>query len=311
MVTDMSNIAPPTFESESTANLAPQLLLPREVPLGGPRAMLVRRTLPHRSRRMIGPWCFVDHYGPATGVHMDVPPHPHTGLQTVSWLLSGQIRHNDNLGYEQLINPGELNLMTAGRAIAHAEVSESEELHGIQLWVVLPEQARHQSPHFEHHDNLPKIQTPHAQITVIMGEVEGHLSPAASYWPMVGAEITLTAARVEISLNPEFEYGLLAITDDGIVNDQHLPQHALLDLGSGLQTLAINAMPESKFLLIGGAHFTEEIVMWWNFIGRSHDEIEQMRQQWQKQEGYPPVEYPGAWLAAPELPTSRLKARGA
>lgn len=306
----MSNIAPPTFESDATQG-ASHVLLPREVPLGGPRAMLVRRTLPHKVRRMIGPWCFVDHYGPATSVHMDVPPHPHTGLQTVSWLLSGQIRHNDNLGYEQLIEPGQLNLMTAGKAIAHAEVSLSEELHGIQLWVVLPDSARHQAPHFEHHGELPRFSKPGADVVVMMGELEGAVSPAATYSPMVGAEITLTGNSTTLQTKGDFEYGVLAITDNATVNGQAVPQHALIDLGTGHDSITIEATPGAKLLLIGGAHFEEEIVMWWNFIGRSHEEIEQMRRDWQAQNGYPEVKYPGTWLRAPELPNTRLKSRGA
>ena len=133
-----------------------EVLAPREVPLGGPRALLVRRTLPQRARSLIGAWCFVDSYGPTpaprAGV-MDTPPHPHTGLQTVSWLYEGQIEHRDSTGAHQLIDPGQVNLMTAGRGIQHSEVSTTAAatLHGVQLWTALPEAARGAAPFFEHH----------------------------------------------------------------------------------------------------------------------------------------------------------------
>ncbi|WP_255254039.1 pirin family protein, partial [Streptomyces albidoflavus] len=125
-----------------------EVLTPREVPLGGPRAMTVRRTLPQRARTLIGAWCFADHYGPddvARTGGMDVPPHPHTGLQTVSWLFTGEIEHRDSLGVHAMVRPGELNLMTGGHGISHSEVSTpgTRILHGVQLWVALPAAHRH------------------------------------------------------------------------------------------------------------------------------------------------------------------------
>src|SRR6266545_525174 len=139
-------------------------LLPSvDVALGGPRGMTVSRTLPNRGRRMVGAWCFLDYYGPEdltrrTG--MRVPPHPHTGLQTVSWLFAGEVLHRDSLGSRQLIRPGQLNLMTAGRAISHSEetpADHSPTLHGVQLWTALPDRDRHTGPHFEHHAALPTV----------------------------------------------------------------------------------------------------------------------------------------------------------
>src|SRR5688572_9072188 len=162
----------------------PELLEPREVPLGGPRAMLVRRTLPHRDRRMVGAWCFVDHYGPddvSRGPGMRVPPHPHTGLQTVSWLLDGEILHRDSLGSQQAIRPGQLNLMTAGHGIAHSEESPAArppQLHGVQLWIALPEAARHGEARFEHHGELPVLRDSGMAVTLLAGELGGACSPA-------------------------------------------------------------------------------------------------------------------------------------
>ena len=131
-------------------------MTPREVPLGGLRAMTVRRTLPQRQRSLIGAWCFVDHYGPDpvddTG-GMNVAPHPHTGLQTVSWLFEGEIEHRDSAGNHAMVRPGEVNLMTAGRGISHSEISTpgTRTLHGAQLWVALPDADRHVEPDFAHH----------------------------------------------------------------------------------------------------------------------------------------------------------------
>jgi len=127
-----------------------QLVEPRQVPLGGPRGLLVARTLPHWARRTVGAWCFADHFGPTpggTGPGMHVPPQPHIGLQTVTWLIAGQVQHTDGLGSAQPIRPGELNLMTAGHGIAHAEDSaDAAGLHGLQLWTALPQEHRQMRP---------------------------------------------------------------------------------------------------------------------------------------------------------------------
>lgn len=129
-----------------------EVLHPREVPLGGPRAIRVQRTLPQRGRSLIGAWCFIDHYGPVAA-RMDVPPHPHTGLQTVSWLFSGEVEHRDSAGVRAVVRPGELNLMTAGAGICHSEVSvdAGPVLHGVQLWVALPAAARDTARDFAHY----------------------------------------------------------------------------------------------------------------------------------------------------------------
>ncbi|MCC2661372.1 MAG: pirin, partial [Arthrobacter sp.] len=137
-----------------------EILVPRAVALGGPRAMDVRRTLPQRQRSLIGAWCFLDHYGPdhvgATG-GMQVPRHPHTGLQTVSWLFTGEVEHRDSAGFHAMVRPGEINLMTAGRGISHSEFSTpgTDVLHGAQLWVALPDAARHMEPTFENYRPEP------------------------------------------------------------------------------------------------------------------------------------------------------------
>ena len=138
-----------------------EVLVGRPVALGGPRGMTVTRTLPNRGRRMVGAWCFVDYYGPddvSDSPGMQVAPHPHTGLQTVSWLVEGEVLHRDSVGSVQLVRPGQLNLMTAGHGISHSEQSPADRspvLHGVQLWTALPDHDRDVRPHFEHHPDLP------------------------------------------------------------------------------------------------------------------------------------------------------------
>ncbi|MEV3982895.1 pirin family protein [Nonomuraea sp. NPDC049758] len=280
-----------------------EVLTGREVPLGGPRAMRVSRTLPGVHRRMIGAWCFVDAYGPEPAL-MRVPPHPHTGLQTVTWLLAGQVLHRDSVGSLSRVRPGRLNLMTAGRGISHSEESPGTTLHGVQLWVALPETHRRTAPGFEHHATLPVLSGPGFDATVIMGTLGGVTSPATTYTPLVGAEVTVDGTG-EVPLDPSFEHGLLLL--DGEV-EQAVPG-ALRYLPPGPGTLRLSG--RGRVLLIGGEPFGEEIVMWWNFVGRSHEEIAAFRKEWAEGEGFGAVEgFDGEPLPAPALPSIRLKPRG-
>ncbi|MEU1393773.1 MULTISPECIES: pirin family protein [unclassified Nonomuraea] len=280
-----------------------EVLTGREVPLGGPRAMRVSRTLPGVHRRMIGAWCFVDAYGPEPAL-MRVPPHPHTGLQTVTWLVAGEVLHRDSVGSLSRVRPGRLNLMTAGHGISHSEESPSTTLHGVQLWVALPEAHRRTAPAFEHHATLPVLSGPGFDATVIMGTLGGVTSPATTYTPLVGAEVTVDGAG-EVPLDPAFEHGLLLL--DGEV-EQAVPG-ALRYLPPGPATLRLSG--RGRVLLIGGEPFGEEIVMWWNFVGRSHEEIAAFRKEWAEGEGFGAVEgFDGEPLPAPALPSIRLKPRG-
>jgi redox-sensitive bicupin YhaK (pirin superfamily) len=294
-----------------------QPLAGREVVIGT-RGMRVTRTLPHRDRRMVGAWCFVDHYGPEDitgGPGMRVGPHPHTGLQTVSWLVEGDVLHRDSLGNEQLIRPGQLNLMTAGAAIAHAEESPAgrpPRLHGVQLWVALPDRSRWVDPHFEHHPGLPVLAEPGVEITVLMGELAGVVSPARTYSPLVGAELVVKqAAGVRLPLRPDFEYAVLPLSGEPAADGSALTQGTLLYLGRGRTELAVQAPGPARVLLLGGEPFDERIVMWWNFVGRSHEEIVRFRADWAAERGYPPVlGYSGDRLPAPPLPGTPLLPRG-
>ena len=276
-----------------------EIIEPRDVPLGGFRAMTVRRTLPQRKRSLIGAWCFLDHYGPddvAVTGGMNVPAHPHIGLQTVSWLFTGEIEHRDSAGFHAMVKPGELNLMTSGHGISHSERSTAETtlLHGAQLWTVLPEHARHGEKTFEHY--VPDVLRGdgwHAQ--VFMGELLGDVSPVQTHTPLVGAEIRIEAnASVTLDVRADFEHG--ALVDSGSVRISRSPhepiegradsvaQHELAYLAPGMTTLTLTAGDEDvRLLCIGGEPFPEQIVMWWNFIGRDHAEIAQARTDWQHQ----------------------------
>jgi redox-sensitive bicupin YhaK (pirin superfamily) len=293
----------------------PTLLESREVPLGGPRAMLVRRTLPHRDIRTIGAWCFVDSFGPTTGgppEGMHLPPHPHIGLQTVTWLLAGDVEHRDSVGSRRIVHPGQLNLMTAGRGIAHSEDTvgpAGSTLHGVQLWTALPDAARHQEPHFEHHGDLPVVSGAGLRATVFLGSLYGVRSAAAAYSPLLGAEVVLAeGARARIPLDAGFEHGVLAVGSEPVVAGVRVAASSLLHLPPGRRELPVQG--PGRFLLLGGTPFEEELLMWWNFVARDHAEIEQARKDWQEGRGFGEVDHPAGRLAAPALPTTRLKARG-
>ncbi|MEU6789190.1 pirin family protein [Nonomuraea angiospora] len=301
----MSNLEldPQEIRCGAEAGADGEVLAGREVPLGGPREMTVSRTLPGVHRRMIGAWCFVDAYGPQRAT-MRVPPHPHTGLQTVSWLVEGEVLHRDSLGSLQEIRPGQLNLMTAGRGISHSEESPETVLHGVQLWVALPGEHRHTGPAFEHHPALPVLAGPGFGAIVAMGSLGGVESPATAFSPLVGAEIAVDGT-CEVPLSPGFEHGVLLL--DGAV--EQLEPGPLVYLPPERSALRLSG--RGRVLLIGGEPFDEEIVMWWNFVGRSHDEIAAFRKDWMEGEGFGAVEgFDGAPLPAPVLPTTRLKPRG-
>ena len=266
-----------------------EVMVPREVPLGGPRAMHVRRTLPQRHRSLIGAWCFLDHYGPdevADSGGMSVAPHPHTGLQTVSWLFTGEVEHRDSAGNHAMVRPGELNLMTAGRGISHSEVSPASTttLHGAQLWVALPESARHTEPGFEHY--TPGTVTGDGwRARVFLGSLLGDRSPVTTYSPLLGAELLLEPhTELTLDVDPAFEHGVLV--DGGVVAvvGRETKQNELIYVPPGSPQLALAAYDEPvRLLLLGGEPFGESIVMWWNFVGRTHDEVVAFREEWQGQ----------------------------
>jgi len=301
-----------------------QVVEAREVPLGGLRGMTVRRTLPGRERAFIGAWCFADHYGPtrvgADGPGMDVAPHPHTGLQTVSWLFTGEIEHRDSAGNHAMVRPGEVNLMTSGHGIAHSEVSTPETvvLHGVQLWVALPAEARDAPRAFAHFAAEP-VELPsyagHAR--VFLGSLDGvGSSPVETHTPLVGAQLDLVSgASFRLSLDPTYEHGFLVDQGEIWVDEERVGATELGFLETGCREVTLQAGAEgARMVLIGGAPFEEELVMWWNFVGRSHEEIETFRAEWEAEgdrfgvvEGYTGVRQR---IPAPALPGVRLRPRG-
>lgn len=307
-------------DGERPAGALPvEVLAPRDVPLGGPRAMTVRRTLPQRARTLIGAWCFVDHYGPddvsETG-GMDVAPHPHTGLQTVSWLFSGEIEHRDSLGSHAFVRPGELNLMTGGRGISHSEVSTARTtvLHGVQLWVALPGEHRHTAGDFRRHVPEP-VRIDGAEIRVFLGSLAGVTSPVPAFTPLLGAEIVLQPhAAVTLAVDPGFEHGLLVDQGDVRLAGNLVRPAELGYIPPGPRTLTLTneADGPARTVLLGGPPFGEEIVMWWNFIGRTHEDIVTAREDWQNSSArFGTVEgYPGDPLPAPALPHASIAPRG-
>jgi redox-sensitive bicupin YhaK (pirin superfamily) len=251
---------------------------------------------------------------------MHVPPHPHTGLQTVTWLLEGEVHHQDSLGSEQRVRPGQLSLMTAGRGIAHAETSPADPpptLRGVQLWVALPESDRHSAPAFEHHATLPVLRTGGLTATLIIGELAGEQSAATAYTPLVGADVVLGPdGSGRLPLDPTFEHAVLALSPDVVVDGEPVAEAALAYLGCGRSVLELAGGPAgARLLLLGGAPFEEQLLMWWNFVGRDHDEIVAFRTEWEASRGgaetrFAPVRgYDGPALPAPELPSVRLRPR--
>jgi redox-sensitive bicupin YhaK (pirin superfamily) len=324
----MSNLEKDPVELLGDGRLAVadiDILEPRDVPLGGPRAMSVRRTLPQRRRSLIGAWCFLDHYGPdrvAERGGMVVPPHPHTGLQTVTWLFAGDVDHRDSVGTHAVVHPGELNLMTAGRGIAHSEVSvpRTTVLHGAQLWVALPDGDRHHDPFFEHYVP-PPVALGAATVRVFLGSLAGETSTATTFSELIGCQMDLPAgSTVTVPTDPRFEHGVLVDRGPLVVDGEPVPVSHLAYLRTGRDGVRLEAGDGPvRLLLIGGVPLDEQIVMWWNFIGRSHEEIVTFREEWQSDvvaAGNPGgrfgsvAGYPGSVLPAPELPNVRLRPRG-
>jgi redox-sensitive bicupin YhaK (pirin superfamily) len=262
----------------------------------------------------VGAWCFVDHFGP-TREPMTVLPHPHTGLQTVTWPLAGDIRHRDSLGSDIVLKPGELNLMTAGDGVSHSEfsVGGGTMMHGVQLWVALPEAARTGPPAFEHLPDLPRTGGNGWRGIVLVGELADARSKATVHTPMIAAELTLSSGGVvTLPLEPEFEHAILALDGPAQVGGFDLEHREMRCLGRGRSSLDLEVWRDTTLLLIGGVPFTEPLVMWWNFVGRTHEDIEKARADWEQgAERFGHVDgHDGQVVPAPPLPRVRLTPRG-
>lgn len=249
----------------------------------------VRRTLPRKGRRTVGAWCFADHMGPADVTENsgpDVGPHPHIGLQTVTWLIDGQLLHRDSLGSEQVITPGQLNLMTAGDGVSHAEEATGSyrgTLEGIQLWVAQPNATRFGTAAFEHHTELPRADIDGAVATVLVGEYGNFRSPARHDTPLVGVELALQQ-HATLPLRADYEYGLVVLQGAVGIHGRTLPPGKLGYLGRGRDQLDVDVREPTTVILLGGEPFEEPIVIWWNFVGRNREEIESAYTSWQTQD---------------------------
>ena len=283
----------------------------RQVPLGGIRGMHVERHLPHRSLPTVGAWCFLDRFGPQH-TEMRVLPHPHTGLQTVTWPLSGEIRHRDSLGSDVLIRPGQLNLMTAGHGVAHSEFSRGDApLHALQLWVALPAGRASAPAAFERHTELPAYEDGGLRATVFAGGLGDVVSPATVHTPLVGADLRLAAGTsVSVPLRRDFEHALTVLSGEVEAAGERLAAGPLLYLGTGRDELVLSAVGETRAVLLGGEPFPDELVMWWNFVGRGHEEIVEARAAWEEGDRFGVVPGHGAdRIPAPALPGVRLRPR--
>jgi quercetin 2,3-dioxygenase len=278
--------------------------------------MTVGRLLPLRLRRSVGAWCFVDHYGPMSvdGVAgMRVPPHPHIGLQTVTWLISGNVLHRDSLGSEQMIRPGQLNLMTAGRGIAHSEespVGHDPLLHGVQLWVALPDASRHVEPSFAHHAELPSAGIGGFEITVFVGSLGGARSPALMFSEIVGAELAAGRdASGNIPLGAAHEHVIFVAAGAAQVAGAVLRPGQLIYLNTGRDQVTVSAPAGSRLFLLGGVPLGERLLMWWNLVARTPDEIAAAVADWREGRFGAVADYDGEPLAAPPLDAVRLRGR--
>jgi redox-sensitive bicupin YhaK (pirin superfamily) len=273
-------------------------------------ALTIRRALPLRERRVVGPWCFLDRYGPVTfddGAPMNLAPHPHIGLQTVSYLLDGEVLHRDSLGCESLLRPGGINLMTAGGGISHSEETparNSGRLSGVQLWIALPDAARNRAAAFETHATLPAVELRGGRIDVLLGDLAGASSPATAFSPMVGAELRVHKREtLSMPLRRDFEHALFVLDGTATLDGDALVPDVLYYLGTGRDELALASHDGARLLLLGGTPFGETILMWWNFVARTPEEIIAAAQEWQARgERFGDVAgYDGPRIPAPPL----------
>ncbi len=291
------------------------IIEPRFVKVTTRTGVEVRRNIPHAKLKTIGAWCFVDHFGPTDQTDgMVVAKHPHTGLQTVTWLLEGQAEHRDSIGTIQQILPGQVNIMTAGQGISHSELSQSgpKRLHAVQLWVALPEAHRNTNPAFEHRADLPEFDLNGSKIKLFAGDFDGFSSQTTVFSPIVGLELDMPAAStVSLPLRRDFEYGILLAKGSATVNGVLVNENELLYIEVGHEQLEIVSTEPVIAIVIGGTPFEEKIVMWWNFIGRSQKDITEAREQWNARDSrFGDFEDQiGGWIPAPELPHVTLQPR--
>lgn len=275
----------------------------------------VRRTLPSKARIMVGPFIFVDQFGPAQfdiGQGMDVRPHPHINLATVTYLFEGAIDHRDSLGTYATIRPGALNLMTAGRGIVHSERTPAEEratgspISGMQTWLALPDGKEEIDPAFEHvaADQLPQIDGDGVTARVIMGSLWGVSAPTTQHAETIYADIGLDAGAAILIDAQADERAILVAMGEASLDGQPLETHSLYILQPGLP-MTLRAHQNSRVMLLGGEAFKTPRHVWWNFVSSSRDRINQAKDDWRAGR-FPTV--PGdekEWIPIPEVPLTR------
>jgi len=282
----------------------PERLETRNAEIGG--GLTIRRALPNRGRRTVGAWCFLDHAGPmefGAGGGMHVGPHPHIGLQTFTWMIEGEVVHRDSLGNEQLITPGQVNLMTAGRGIAHAEDSapgSGGRLHAAQLWIALPDKERRRPAAFRNYPQLPLIEKGGFAVRVLAGSALGEISPAEIFSPLVGLDLSCAGrASLDLPLDPSFEHAALVLKGTATVAGEPLSPGTLLYFRPARAALAIECAASARILLIGGTPFGEEILVWWNFVARTPAEVEVATRDWNEGRFDAVIGSPAPALVAP------------
>jgi redox-sensitive bicupin YhaK (pirin superfamily) len=250
----------------------------------------VRRLLPALLARHVGPFVFFDHMGPAdfaAGAGMDVRPHPHIGLATITWLFEGSIRHRDTLGSLVDIRPGEVNWMTAGRGIAHSERTppearrDGQRLHGVQLWVALPRDEAEVAPEFHHHgaDELPRIERDGAALLLVAGTAYGAQSPVKVYAPMFLIEARLAAGVTLEWPQEHVERGVYVIEGRVDWGEQVVPADQMA-VQAGPTAAPLRSHEPSRLILFGGAPLDGERHLWWNFVASSRERIERAKADW-------------------------------
>ncbi len=278
---------------------------------------VIKRALPSRHKRMIGAWCFLDHAGPVhfpQGDGLDVGPHPHIGLQTFTWMIDGTMMHTDSLGTHQLIQPKQVNLMTAGYGISHTEVAPDTEtqMHAAQLWIALPDDKINMAPRFDHYPELPVLSQDGIEFTVLVGEFLATRSPVQVHSELLGVDLSAQdSTSATLPLNPKFEYGFMALEGTATVNGHELNEENMVVLEPGLKQVKIDVHAGSRVLLLGGEPFESPILLWWNFVGRTQEELNLAREQWINQDerfGSIP-DYEGPRLEAPAFPDKMRASR--
>jgi redox-sensitive bicupin YhaK (pirin superfamily) len=264
------------------------MIVPRSVDLGG---FAVRRALPHARRRLVGPFIFFDHFGPAefrSGDGIDVRPHPHIGLSTVTYLFDGEIVHRDSLGTAEAIRPGEVNLMTAGRGIVHSERTAperrtgGERLHGLQCWLAMPATDEETAPSFAHHDQaeLPLVAGDGKSVRIVLGSLFGERSPVPTLSDTILADAALEpGANLPIDAATE-ERALYIVSGEVDIAGDRFASGQLLVFRPG-DSLAVTAATSAHVVLVGGAVMDGPRHIWWNFVSSRKERIEQAKADWQ------------------------------